>query len=105
MLKFGRRTDILTIHTFHILDTFTLLHTIIVYSQKSYNQPCRVLPTLETLSIGFKKLSTKTFGEIVGIHQLRRTLDNYKVAIGILFLVIHMRPKEMMLDAEILGAR
>ena len=93
------------IHTFHILNTFTLLHTIIVYSQKLYNQPRRVSPTLETLSIRFEKLSPKAFGQIVGIHQFCRTLDNHKIPIGILFLVIHMRPEEVMLDTEILGAR
>ena len=109
VLKRGALTDtltnILTIHTFHILNTLTLLHTIIVYSQEFDNQLDRVSPTLETLSIGFKKLSPKTFGQIVGIHQFCRTLDNHKIPIGILFLVINMRPEEVMLDTEILGAR
>ena len=66
MLKRGTLSDTLTnnltIHTFHILNTLTLLHTIIVYSQEFDNQLDRVSPTLETLSIGFEELSAEAFG-------------------------------------------
>ena len=83
-----------TIHTFHILDTLTLIHTINVYSQKCIHQPSCVSPTLQTLTISIKQLSDKSFGEIVGIHKCSRTFDNDRISVQATFFVKDMRPAE-----------
>ena len=99
-----KRSNFRTIHTFHMLDTLTLLHTIVVYSQKCIHQLHRVSPTLETLTISIKQLSDKVFGEIVGIHKCSRAFDDDQIPVWITSFVKDVQPEEMMLNTEVLGA-
>ena len=103
-IKNKKQSNSRTIHTFHTLDTLTLLHTIVVYSQKCIHQPNRVSPTLKLLTIGIIQFFDKALGEIVGIHYYSGTFDNDQISIRVTFFVKYVQPKEMMLlNIEVLG--